>query len=81
MMLKYSTMVIQNGPVREVGENGDQIDEVIEFVLEKLREFNTPPHNSRETSLAITDIESARNWLLQRTRDRLARNVEGTSNG
>ena len=75
----YSTMVIQDGPISEVGVNGDQIDDIIEFVLDKLREFNQPPHSNRETSLAITDIESARNWLLQRTRNRTERGVEGTN--
>lgn len=32
---------------------------------------------SRETAIAITNMEQALMWLEKRTRDRLARNVEG----
>lgn len=33
----------------------------------------------RENALALTDLESALMWLQKRTRDRLARGVEGTN--
>jgi hypothetical protein len=69
----------QHGPIRENGENGMQADEVIETVLDYLRALNVPPFNRRETSLAITDLESAQNWLRRRTLDRLTRGVEGTN--
>lgn len=69
----------QHGPVAEVGVNGMQADDVLDVVLDYLRAVNVPPFNARETSLAITDIESAQNWLRRRTANRIARGVEGTS--
>lgn len=69
----------QRGPVKDVGVNGAQVEDVIELALDRLRELNVAPYNCRENSLAITDLESARNWLLQRTREREARGVEGTN--
>ncbi len=75
----YSSIVLQNGPVKEHGVNGDQIDEILAFVVDTLRGFNQPPYNSRETSLAITHCEEALHWLEARTKTREARGVEGTS--
>jgi len=47
--------------------------------IDRLRGFQRGPFASRENALAITDLESARNWLLQRTRERQAQGVEGTN--
>lgn len=68
----------QSAPVPEVGRTGFQPEELLELVAERLRQLNVPPLNSRETSLAITHIEEAILWLEERTRDRVARGVEGT---
>jgi hypothetical protein len=80
MALKYSTIVLQDGPIREAGVNGDQIDDVLAFVAESLREFNRrgaePDHR---TVLAIMHCEDALAVLAERTADRTARGVEGTS--
>ena len=67
---------IQEGPIREVGLNGCQIDEVIQWAKEKIEGFNkTFP--CRENSVAITKLDEALLWLLKRKMDRLARGVEG----
>lgn len=78
-MSKFIDIKWQEGPVKEVGVNGCQIEDVLEVAAARLRELNVPPHNSRLNSLAITDIESAQNWLNRRTAEREARGVEGTS--
>jgi hypothetical protein len=70
---------IQNGPVKESGINGCQVDTIIEaakLILEGLNK-NVP---CRETSLAITKLEEALHWLEHRRKDRVKRNVEGTQN-
>ncbi len=66
----------QTGTVTEAGTNGAQVEDVIAAALDRLRDLNSH-FPCRENSLAITDLESARNWLYQRTRDRQARGVEG----
>lgn len=78
-MSDYVYIKFQRGPVKEVGVNGCQTEDVIELLIERLKSLNLPPYNTRETSLAITALEEAENWLHRRTRDRVARGVEGTS--
>lgn len=74
----FSTIVLQSGPIKEVGINGDQIDDLLEYVVQTLKELNQPPFNARETSLAITHCEEALHWLAARTAARVQRGVEGT---
>ena len=74
-----SELHFQEGPIQEVGINGIQAPSVLIAVVVYLREISKPPHNSRETALAITKIEEAVMWLDKRTADRKERGVEGTS--
>jgi hypothetical protein len=67
----------QTGPIKEVGENGCQIDAMIEFARDVLLVFNQRVP-SRETSMIITKLDEALLWSLKRKLDREARNVEGT---
>lgn len=70
------SFTIQNGPVKEVGVNGCQVDTVIaaaKVILEGLNK-NFP---CRENSMAITKLDEALMWLEKRKADRIAREVEG----
>ena len=73
----FGSISWQSAPVPEVGRNGYQPQELLDLVDERLRELNAAVP-SRETSLAITEIETAILWLDERTRNRVARGVEGT---
>lgn len=73
----YIKIRLQDGPIRECGVNGCQIDDVLQWTLDVLRQFNAS-HPCRENSLVITKLEEAQHWLNHRTRDRTARDVEGT---
>lgn len=75
----YSDIVLQRGPIKEAGVNGDQIDDILEFCVARLREWNFGPMSTRDTSIAITHIEDALLRLKHRTDDRIARGVEGTN--
>jgi len=75
----YINIQIQNGPIRENGINGCQIDDVIIWCKDKLLGFNSimsSPHNEE----AIGHLNNALKSLLARTADREERGVEGTSN-
>ena len=70
------SFTIQNGPVKEVGTNGCQVDTVIEaakIIIEGLNK-NFP---CRENAMAITKLDEALMWLEKRTKDREKRQVEG----
>jgi len=77
---EYIAIKFQEGPILEVGSNGCQVEDVIGVLIDRLRELNVPPHNIRETSLAITSLEEAEHWLWRRTRNRLLAGTEGTGN-
>lgn len=56
--------------------DGTTNEELMEVLIDRIKFLNAK-FPCRENSLAITDLESARNWMMQRTREREKRNVEG----
>lgn len=72
------SFTIQNGPVKERGINGCQVDTVIE-VAKMIIEGLNKAFPCRENSVAITKLDEALMWLDKRKRDREARGVEGVS--
>ena len=72
------TFTTQSGPIKEFGENGGQIDDIIEWVKEKIEGFNRD-FPCRENAMVITKLDEALLWLMKRKLDREARKVEGTS--
>ncbi len=67
---------VQKGPIKEVGENGCQIDELIHIALVVIRDLNRQ-FPCRENSITITKLEEALLWLDARKKDREQRAVEG----
>lgn len=85
-------IVFQNGPIKEAGVTGVTNESVLAVVIDRLRGFQHKrkedgsfDFNSRgefacrENAVALTHLEDALLWLQKRTRDRLARGVEGTN--
>lgn len=70
-------IAFQNGPVKECGSNGLTQECLLAIVLDRLRGFQSGNFSCRENAIAITHIETALMFLQKRTRDRLARGVEG----
>ncbi len=70
------TFTIQDGPINEVGVNGIQVTDMLEYVKEVYKSLNTA-FPCRENSLTITKIEEAIHWQDARTKDRQERGVEG----
>ena len=70
---------LQDGPIKEVGVNGCQVDTIIE-TAKKILEGLNKEFACRENSLAITKLEESLHWLQHRKQDREKRSVEGTSN-
>lgn len=69
---------IQNGPIKEVGVNGCQVDTLIEAAKIIIEGLNKK-FPCRENSLAITKLDEALHWLGARKANREKRGVEGTS--
>jgi hypothetical protein len=73
---KLVTFILQDGPVKEVGVNGVQIDGVVEWARDVIAGFNER-FPCRENSLIITKLDEALLWSLKRKLDREKRDVEG----
>lgn len=70
----------QNGPIKESGVNGISGEALLAIVEDRLLCFQAGPFACRENAIALTKIQEAMHWLHHRTRERLARGVEGTMN-
>lgn len=76
----YSIKVkFQNGPISEAGTNGISGEALLAIVEDRLKCFQAGPYACRENAIALTKIQEAMHWLHHRTRERVARGVEGTS--
>lgn len=67
---------IQSDPISEVGVNGCQVNDMLEY-CKCLFESLNDVFPCRENALTITKIEEALHWQYARTKDRLNRQVEG----
>lgn len=68
----------QNGPIGEAGFNGISGEALVAIVIDRLRSFQAGEYKCKENACALTHFEEGLMWLQKRTRDRLARGVEGT---
>ncbi|MDY0258665.1 MAG: hypothetical protein RBR41_03235 [Desulfovibrio sp.] len=74
----YAVVKFQKGPVTESGVNGIFMEDLLQICRHRLQCFQAGSFACRENALALTKIEEALHWLDHRTKDRQARNVEGT---
>ena len=72
------SFTIQNGPIKEKGVNGCQIDTIIEAAKAIIEGLNKQ-FPCRENSIVITKLDEALHWLEHRKKDRERRSVEGLS--
>lgn len=75
----FSRMLVlfQNGPIQEAGVNGITQEALLAIVIDRLQSFQEGPFPSVQNAEALERCREAL-WILQeRTRDRLARGVEG----
>lgn len=68
----------QNGGIDVAGVNGISIEALLAIVEDRLACFQSGEFACRENAVALTKVQEAMMWLQKRTRDRVARGVEGT---
>lgn len=73
------TVKFQNGPIQEAGVNGISNESLLAIVEDRLLGFQSGPYACPENEIALRKLQEAMMWLQKRTRDRVARGVEGTS--
>lgn len=71
----------QDGPIKEVGINGIQIEDLIELAHLRLKNmaYMSSDNPDAWTKAAISYLEQASSHLMDRKKYRLAKSIEGTS--
>jgi hypothetical protein len=72
-------VLFQNGPIKENGVNGITNEALLAIVIDRLRGFQAGPFSCRDNAIALTHCDEALMWLQRRTRERIKRGVEGTT--
>jgi len=73
------TIKFQKGPIKENGLNGITQEVLLAIVKDRLEGFQSGDFACEANQAALDHVDAALASLQQRTRDRLSRNVEGTS--
>lgn len=73
----YQHISFQNGPIAENGVNGLTQEALLAIVIDRLECFQAGPFASDYNEIALAHVRSALSVLQQRTKDRIARGVEG----
>lgn len=69
----------QSGPVSKPEDmNGITNEALLAVLIDRMRGFQSGDFKCRENAIALTHLEEALMWLQKRTRDRMARGVEGS---
>lgn len=72
----------QNGPLGRDNErkepNGAFVEDVIQAVIERIEHYQNSRFNCKENAEALHHLHEAARWLDERTKNREARQVEGT---
>lgn len=72
-------ITFQNGPILEYGVNGVSGEALLAIQIDRLRCFQAGPYACADNAEALDHLEKALAALQRRTKERLARGVEGTS--
>ena len=76
---RYSKLVVlfQNGPIPEHGVNGVTHEALLAILIDRMEGFQRGPFASPYNAQALHHLRTAQEVLLARTRERMARGVEG----
>jgi hypothetical protein len=75
---KHSTILFQNGPIKEVGVNGLTQEALVAVVIDRMESFQNGPYACEQNAKALYHLGRALGYLQLRTLQRIARGVEGT---
>lgn len=73
----HCNIEFQDGPIGEAGVNGISNEALLAVLIDRLQGFQSGAFKCRENAIALTKLEEVMHWLQHRTRERMARGVEG----
>jgi len=71
-------LAFQNGPIAEAGVNGITHEALLAILIDRMEGFQAGPYANDYNAAALAHLQSAQGCLLERTRERMSRGVEGT---
>ena len=71
-------VMFQNGPIPEAGVNGITHEVLLEILIDRIAGFQAGPFACQANADCLGHLKAAQEILLNRTRERMARGVEGT---
>ncbi len=71
-------ILFQNGPINTVGVNGITHEVLLAILIDRMESFQAGPYANDYNAAALNHLRSAQGCLLDRTRERMSRGVEGT---
>jgi hypothetical protein len=77
-MFTSKTILFQNGPIGEVGVNGITHEVLLAILIDRLECFENGKFANSWNAQALEHLRQAQGALLDRTRSRMDRGVEGT---
>lgn len=75
---EHTTILFQNGPIKDFGVNGVTQEALLAIVIDRLRSFQAGPFSCDDNQAALERCEDALQFLQKRTIARIKRGVEGT---
>lgn len=72
------SILFQNGPIKEAGVNGLTHEALLAIIIDRLLCFQRGPYASTHNAEALKYCQKALMYLQTRTRERIARGLEGT---
>lgn len=74
----YVNINFQNGPINEAGVNGITHEALLAILVDRLKGFQAGAFAGKHNAEALHHLSVAQTWLDKRTKERMARGVEGT---
>jgi hypothetical protein len=74
----FVDLLFQNGPINEVGVNGITHEALLAILIDRMEGFQSGPFANDYNAAALNHLRSAQGVLLDRTKERMSRGVEGT---
>lgn len=76
---EHATVLFQNGPIKQFGVNGITHEALLAILIDRLESFQAGPFACADNDEALYHGRAMLECLQRRTRERIARGVEGTN--
>jgi len=78
-MRRFARIAFQHGPIKEHSLNGCSDESLLSILIDRLEHFQAGPHACDDNAETLVHLENALECMHERTKKRIAANVEGTN--